>query len=347
MEIRPATEQEERHWNEFVKKHYPPVGAFMQSFEWGEFQKSLGRTVERYLVTEEGVTRAVFSLVYYKLPLSLHYAYSPRGPVFDSSIGIEKQWQIFRSIRIWAKKHRSHLLFIRLEPPVIPYPQSKIPAGFHIPHYYIQPKHNLAIPLDMSKKEILATFHSSTRSNISRAERRGVTVEMKDKLTEEDYRHFFSMITETLKRNGGKGVYPGESYFRSLVKAVPLVSSKDYSGKNGLTLWYAYYEGKIATAYFVLFFAGTATYLFGASYSDSLSSKATTYLHWTAMKEAKRRGMLFYDLGGIDEKRWPTITTYKRQFRGREFGYLGNIDIPIRPFLYRLYNAVRVLRKTE
>jgi peptidoglycan pentaglycine glycine transferase (the first glycine) len=347
MEIHTSTEQEERHWNDFVKKHYPPVGAFMQSFEWGEFQKSLGRSVERYLVIEESVTIAAFSLAYYTLPFSLKYAYSPRGPVFDSSIGIEKQWHIFQTIRIWARAHKPNLLFIRLEPPIIPYPKSKIPKGFHVPKYYIQPKHNLAIPLDVSESEILATFHPSTRSNISRAERRGVTVEMKDKLTEEDYQHFFKMISETLKRNGGKGVYPGESYFRSLVKAMPLVGAKDYSGKTGLTLWYAYQEGKVATAYFVLFFAGTATYLFGASYSDSLNSKATTYLHWAAMKEAKKRGLLFYDLGGIDEKRWPTITTYKRQFRGREFGYLGNIDIPIRPLLYRIYNAVRVLRKTE
>ncbi|TAK57170.1 peptidoglycan bridge formation glycyltransferase FemA/FemB family protein [Patescibacteria group bacterium] len=347
MEIRVATEQEERHWNDFVKKHYPPIGAFMQSFEWGEFQKSLGRRVERYVVIEDGVMLACFSLAYYTLLFSLCYAYSPRGPVFDSRLGIEKQWQIFKAIRVWTKTYKAKLLFVRMEPPIIPYPKSKVPKGFYIPKYYIQPRYNLAIPLDVSETEILATFHPSTRSNISRAERRGVTVEMKEKLTEEDYQHFFKMMGETLKRNGGKDVYPAQSYFRALVKTIPTISKKDYSEKTGLTIWYAYQEHEVVVAYFVLFFAGTATYLFGASYNDRLSSKATTYLHWTAMKEAKKRGMLFYDLGGIDEKRWPTITTFKRQWRGREFGYLGNIDIPIRPLLYRLYNAVRVLRKTE
>ena len=112
MEIHASTEQEERHWNDFVKKHYPPVGAFMQSFEWGEFQKSLGRSVVRYLVIEEGVTIAAFSLAYYTLPFSLQYAYSPRGPVFKSSIGIAKQWRIFQTIRSWVQKiNPSYFLF--------------------------------------------------------------------------------------------------------------------------------------------------------------------------------------------------------------------------------------------
>ncbi len=347
MEINLATEQQERSWNEFVKKNYPPVGGFMQSFEWSEFQKALGRPIERYLVTESKKTIACFVLVYYHLPLSLQYAYSPRGPVFDSVLDNKKQSEIFEAIRMWAKTTKPHLLFVRFEPPITPSALLSVRKGLLIPHYYTQPKHNLAIPLDHTETEILSSLHPSTRSNISRAERRVVTVEMKGTLTEADYQHFFNMIAETLKRNGGKGVYPSESYFRSLLKTVPLVTPRDHAGKTGLSVWFAYQDGQVATAYFVFLFGQTATYLFGASYNDRLNSKATTYLHWTAMKEAKRRGMLFYDLGGIDEKRWPTITTFKRQFRGREFEYLGNIDIPIRPLLYRLYNAVRILRKTE
>jgi len=34
-------------WNNFVAQHGPKSGAFLQSFEWGEFQKSFGRKIWR------------------------------------------------------------------------------------------------------------------------------------------------------------------------------------------------------------------------------------------------------------------------------------------------------------
>jgi lipid II:glycine glycyltransferase (peptidoglycan interpeptide bridge formation enzyme) len=59
------------------------------------------------------------------------------------------------------------------------------------------------------------------------------------------------------------------------------------------------------------------------------------------MREAKARGLKYYDLGGIDDARWPTLTNFKRQFKGQEFAYIGNLDVPIRPLLYRSYNLFR------
>jgi lipid II:glycine glycyltransferase (peptidoglycan interpeptide bridge formation enzyme) len=64
------------------------------------------------------------------------------------------------------------------------------------------------------------------------------------------------------------------------------------------------------------------------------------------MQEANKMGLGYYDLGGIDSARWPTLTDFKKQFRGKEFSYIGNIDIPIRPMLYRLYNVLRRKRKS-
>ena len=54
---------------------------------------------------------------------------------------------------------------------------------------------------------------------------------------------------------------------------------------------------------------------------------------------------LYYDLGGIDEDKWPSLTTFKRQFKGEEFSYLGNIDILLKPVVYFIYNLVRRLKK--
>ena len=120
---------------------------------------------------------------------------------------------------------------------------------------------------------------------------------------------------------------------------------KNSADNLSICVFNGYRNGEPAAIHFVVFFGDTATYLYGASYAEHLPSKVETYLHWTAMKEAKRRGLKFYDLGGVDEKRWPSLTVFKRQFRGQEFSYAGNIDIPLRPFLYRLYNILRTIGK--
>jgi len=63
------------------------------------------------------------------------------------------------------------------------------------------------------------------------------------------------------------------------------------------------------------------------------------------MRESKRRGMKYYDLGAVDGERWPTLTKFKRQFQGKEFFYMGNIDIPIHPLAYKAYTVIRKLRR--
>ena len=347
MEVIKADVQNKTAWNEFIRHNYPPVGAFMQTWEWGEFQKALGKKAERYFLTDKNELSAAFTLVHHALPLGLSYGYAPRGPVIAAGFSQEKNLvEAFKTIKDWAQKNLSHLLFLRLEPPASPINSGLKQHGFFTPPYYIQPRFNHAVILDSEEEEILKSFHPSTRANIRKAGNRGVTVEIKSRMDADDYQQFFAMARETIQRNSGKNAYPSPPYFHALIKSVPFLSKT--SDKNSLSLgaFYGYQHGEPAAAHFVLFFGDTATYLYGASFSDKLNSKVSTYLHWRAMQEAQRRGFRYYDLGGIDEKRWPTLTNFKRQFRGKEFDYMGNIDIPIRPLLYNAYNLLKKFRTT-
>jgi|SRR3989344_5516221 len=346
MEIVVAKNKES--WNNFVKAHYPPVGAFMQTWEWGEFQAALGRKTERYEVREKDDVCAVFTLVHHALPLGLSYGYVPRGPVVSSSAIKEgKHIAILTAIKTWAKKTFPKFTFLRLEPHFDSIPSGLVSNGFRIPAYYIQPRFNSVVEIKDSDEEILAGFHPSTRSNIRRAENRGVTVEVKNRITQEEYRHFSEMAKDTIKRNSGKNAYPDHKYFEALFKRIPSLISSRPTADLSMSAFYGYQDGVPAGAHFVLFFGDTATYLYGASYSDKLRSKVTTYLHWAGMQEARRRKMSYYDLGGVDEVKWPTLTTFKRQFRGKEFAYMGNLDISLRPVWHRIYETLRALKKRE
>ena len=164
---------------------------------------------------------------------------------------------------------------------------------------------------------------------------------MKRSVTEADWDAFFSMAEDTIRRNSGKNVYPKRAYFDALTRAAPPITDRYDPTRLSLGMFWAEEHGRAAAINFVLFFGDTATYLYGAARTDALRSKAATYLHWAAMREARKRGLKYYDLGGIDEARWPTLTNFKRQFRGKEFSYIGNIDIPVKPVLYRIYNLAR------
>jgi len=344
MDILNAPQGGKLVWNNFVKDNYPPVGAFMQTWEWGEFQKNLGREIERQFVTDKDKIIAAFTFVRYFLPLGYSYGYIPRGPVIAKGAGENQYFEIFQSIKNWAATKFPNLAFVRLEPPILELKKKISDHGIRAPQYYIQPRHNIVINIDKNLDEIASGFHPSTRSNLKRAENRGVTVSLKSSIQESDLDEFFNMARETIKRNSGKNVYPDNSYFQHLFKTIPAIEEGHKPSALKLGMFCGYQEGAPAAINFVLFFGSTATYLFGASYSDKLRSKVTTYLHWSAMQEAKKRGLKFYDLGGIDEIRWPTLTDFKRQFRGQEFKYIGNLDIPMRPAIHKIYDFLKRLK---
>lgn len=346
MQIVPTQTTDKVAWNSFIKENYPPVGAFMQTWEWGDFKKDWGKKIERFFVSDGDQLIAAFMLAEHSLPFGFTYGYLPRGPVLVKGLDKQKVAEIFSFIRDWVAKEYSQLVFLRLEPPLTAQSLTELDERlFFQPDYYIQPKYNLTLDLSKSEEEILASFHSSTRSNLNRAERRGVTTTTKDHNQGVNQSEFWQMAKDTIDRNSGKNLYPPRAYFDSMFKILPALEADTDTDKLTIGTFCGYQYNKPAAIHYVLFFGDTATYLYGASATNCLKSKVTTYLHWQAAREAKRRGFKYYDLGGIDEKLWPSITTFKRQFGGLEFAYVGLIDIPLRPRLYQLYNFLKKIRR--
>ncbi|MEK9175138.1 MAG: peptidoglycan bridge formation glycyltransferase FemA/FemB family protein, partial [Patescibacteria group bacterium] len=130
MKIVFVRNHEKQKWNEFVCKHYPPVGGFMQSWEWGIFQEKLGHKVERYFIFDNHSIIGAFTLIYYSLTLGLQYGYMPRGPIIINC-NKNKCIEIYSSIHKWTKTKLPYLIFLRLEPPVDKIPQQLIKNKFN------------------------------------------------------------------------------------------------------------------------------------------------------------------------------------------------------------------------
>ncbi|MBU1323407.1 peptidoglycan bridge formation glycyltransferase FemA/FemB family protein, partial [Patescibacteria group bacterium] len=51
-----------------------------------------------------------------------------------------------------------------------------------------------------------------------------------------------------------------------------------------------------------------------------------TLLVWEAIKLAKKLGCKRFDFEGIDDKRWPGFTRFKKSFGGIEIEYRGSFS---------------------
>lgn len=347
MTIRDAKESDKLRWNKFVIAEFPPVGAFFQSWEWGEFQHSLGYGIRRLVLADErgewiGVTLAVT----HRLPCNLSYCYLPRGPVLAAAIwnDFDTAERALTLIRETLQAGCKTCIFIRMEPAIATPPAFLRKKPFRIPSYYIQPRFNTIVDLRPTEEEILKRLSAPMRNNVRKAARKGVTVELKSTLREDEWRAFAAMRHDTARR-AGNSIFPKEQYFRNLAAILPPISHRRADDpRPHLGIFVASHGGELAAINIVIFFADTATFLFGAAFTRMLPLKVSPYIHWSSLIEAKARGFRYYDLGGVDTKRWQTLTYFKEQFGGSKVEYMGNVDAAAKPLLYRAYHLFRRLR---
>ena len=116
MEIKEANLSEKNSWNEAVKTS--KYGSFLQSWEWGDFQESLGNKVIRVqIIDDSSQIIGVMLLVKQRLPKNFCWLYSPRGPVWgidnwDLKVGISLR----KYLEAIARNEKA--IFLKIEPKI-------------------------------------------------------------------------------------------------------------------------------------------------------------------------------------------------------------------------------------
>jgi lipid II:glycine glycyltransferase (peptidoglycan interpeptide bridge formation enzyme) len=132
------------------------------------------------------------------------------------------------------------------------------------------------IDLTFSEEELLAKMKPKGRYNIKVAEKNNVSVEWK-KCTPENIKTFYSLLTETTKRDGF--ATNSLDYFTHL---------GNYIEKNNLGgILFASRENEILAAGIFIYYEKTALYYYGASVSEAEKRKymASYLLQWEAIRE--------------------------------------------------------------
>ncbi len=191
----------------------------------------------------------------------------------------------------------------------------------------VQPSKTLILTLAGPEEEILARMHSKTRYNIRLAQKHGVKVS-----TSNDIEIFLFLLHQTTKRDKFKA--HADEYYRHLLSL----------GPSFVKLYFAEYKNKILAANMMVFFGKTVTYLHGASSNQHRPVMAPHFLHWSIISQVKKDGYAYYDFWGISQKKWPSLTCFKKSFGGRVVDYPGTYDLVLDKKWYFLYKIGKFIK---
>lgn len=325
-------------WDSFVT--LSPNASFVQSFAWGEFQRTLGRKPVRLALFDGEKCVAVIQWFLHRLPFGFTYAYAPYGPLLFKEQ--KSDWlTIFTEAIQQSKKFLDKPIFLLIEPRIELCNESLLVAASASLKLEkigsVQPQDTRVLDLSKSEEELLSAMHQKTRYNIRLAEKRGVQIVSGNEYLDA----FISLHRETSARD--KFTTHSDAHFSETLETLP---------KSTCKVYVALFEKKVIAANMVVRFGETATYLHGASSSMNRDVMAPYLLQWRQIQDAKKDGFARYDFWGIapsnressKTKTWEGITRFKNGFGGYEVNYVGAFVLPIRPLWYSVYRSARRLR---
>ncbi len=308
-----------KEWNNAVKRYAPRFGAFLHSWEWGEFQRAIGRTVERVYVSDvQGVVIA--QAIKIPMPAGQFYWYVPKGPFGTASI--ERQVEVLR-------EELPEAMFLRIEP-------QEGERMLQVPH--MQPSTTVMLDLKKEADVLLDECKSKTRYNIRLGQRKGVEPKI---VPRKRFKDFVRLLDQTTNRDQFSS-HPN-AYYRTMLDTM--------NGEAKAYLAMAFYEGRPLAANIMIDFAGVRTYLHGASSNLHRNVMAPYVLHWYLIEDAKKKEMEWFDFWGVAPKGslkkhpWAGISRYKYGFSGEVVEHPGTFDLPVKHMWYGAYRTIRAMRR--
>jgi lipid II:glycine glycyltransferase (peptidoglycan interpeptide bridge formation enzyme) len=266
-------------WDARLREH---GGHLLQSWRWGDFKHRHGWVPERALV-ENADGRAMAQVLFrHRGPVSVGYV--PRGPVLSGDASA--LWPELRAvIDEMARRRRAISVIIEPDAP-LGLTGSYFDAGVVKGPQHIQPVRTVKVPL-LADEALLAQMHQKTRYNVRLACRRGVTFGELP-ATPENVAAFYALMQDTSRRN--EFAVHSLDYYADFL---------DVFGEDAVLMGAWSDGGKLAAMLIAAAFGREAIYMYGASSTEHRAHGAGFALQFEAMKWARARGCLTYDLWGI------------------------------------------------
>jgi peptidoglycan pentaglycine glycine transferase (the first glycine) len=324
-------------WNNFLKGY--PNAHILQTGEWGELKSAFGWEPVRLVLDDGPGVQVLFR----RLPLGLTLAYMPKPMFSDQLLALSSVEGSVISEQFWAevdalcKKRRA--VFLKIEPDSWKNETASIDAShiaLRISTHNIQPPRTIIVDLTSTEDDILARMKQKTRYNIRLAARKGVIVRPWD-----DLPAFHQMMLVT----GGRDDFSVHSlaYYRRVYEL--------FHPTGMAELLVAEYGEKPLAALMVFVHGERAWYMYGASNNEERNRMPTYLLQWEAMRWARSKGAVEYDLWGVPDEDEETLEAhftergdglwgvyrFKRGFGGEVKRAVKAMDRVYNPLMYKLY----------
>lgn len=320
METKEITSKQE--WEDFLTQCHQKT--FLQSWNWGEFQHSLGYKIWRFGVYEKETLVAV-ALVIKHVAKRGSFLLVPHGPVTHTTQHKEIVEALKNKLVELAKEEKVD--FIRISPIWHANTENeKIfnDLGFRLRALHTHPESSWKLDIQPSEDQLLAGMRKTTRYLLRQAVEKN-KVQVYQTFDVKDIEIFNQMHIEVVKQQ--KFVPFTLGYFQKEFNA--------FLGDNQIALFFAKYDGKVIAASYGIFWSGMAFYHHAALLPEYRKIPAAALLQWEAIKEAKRRGCKIYDFWGyadpVKNPKHPYAgpTLFKMGFGGYKDEYVKTQDFII------------------
>ncbi len=300
---------------------------FLQSWNWGEFQVSLGKTIWRFGIYQDQELVSV-ALVIKMTARRGSFLLVPHGPVLGPKN------EILKSFVITTLKNKLLELvkiektdFIRVSP--IWKRTSANEKLFNDLHFRLRPLHghpesSWKLNIQEPEEKLFDGMRKTTRYLISKVQK-DKDIEIVKSYDIKDIEIFNKLHLEVVKTQ--KFVPFSLEYFQKEFQA--------FLPDNQITIFFAKYKGQIIAASYEIFWSGSAFYHHAALLPEFRKLPVSYLLQWESIKEAKKRGCNVYDFWGqIDPFKFPKHpyagpTLFKMGFGGYVEEYVKTQDFII------------------
>ena len=325
-----------KKWDDFIKSH--PESNFLQSWDFYEFHKSRGKTVvRRAAVDEKNEIIAAYAGVVETAKRGTYLAIAG-GPIMDfTKTTIVKA--IFADIKKIGKQEKC--VFIRVRPQLELSEKSMTlmkSLGLKKAPMYLSVEYAGILDLSKTEEEILAGASQGFRRKLRKAEKNNI--EITADAGPESIKEFCKLEKKHAERQ--KYVAFSSDFLKKQFEA--------FAKNNEVLIYTAKKDGEILAQNFIIFYGPEASYHYGVSSELGTKYSAAPLLHLEAMREARKRGMIRYNLWGIVGKdetnhRFYGVSEFKRSFGCEELKYTPANDMILQPLKYSITKIVEVTRK--
>jgi lipid II:glycine glycyltransferase (peptidoglycan interpeptide bridge formation enzyme) len=314
---------------------------FLDSWNWGEFQKSLGNKIWRIGIFENENLLGLALVVKIEAKRG-KFLFIPHGPNLKIE-DKEKKLKLLRVLRDELERiaKSEDCDFIRISPILKKTKENEeifSILGFKNAPIFIHPEITWELNIEKSEEDILAGMRKTTRYLIKKAQKEklltireensleGVSLFNKIYLETKERQHFVPFSLEYLQKE--------------------FLAFKD---EGQISILLGDYKGEVIAGGIFIFWQNLAFYHHGAS-SRKYSKIPTSYLLlWEAIKKAKQKGCKVFNFWGIaptdsPKHPWAGLTLFKIGFGGEKKEYVKTKDLPLKK-KYWINYIVETLRK--